>query len=68
MLLYDVYAKPEQVVPHGPKDTTDEDREMQENLKVRVYKLLYDFIERREQILKQLDLPKYPIPWLKTRK
>ena len=67
--MYDLFSKKEEdVVPHGPKDTSEEDKERTDSLKYRVYKLLYDFIQRRDQLLKELDLPKYKIPWLKISK
>lgn len=38
--------------------------EDQEQLRYRISCLLYDFIDRKENILKHLKLPKFEIPWL----
>lgn len=45
MLMCDLFThKEDEVVPHGPKDTSEEDKSRTEAYKYRVYKLLYDFI------------------------
>ena len=28
--------------------------------------MLYDFIQRKEHVLKNLNLPKYEVPWLRV--
>ena len=40
--------------------------EQTEQLKKRTYCLLYDFIQKKEQVLRHLSLPKYQVAWLRV--
>jgi len=35
-------------------------------LKKKAYCMLYQFINKRDQILRNLDLPTYQVPWLRV--
>lgn len=48
-----------------PKNEREGEGTVVQELKRRAYWLLYDFMRQKDSILKQLNLPKYLVPWLR---
>jgi hypothetical protein len=64
-LLYQVLILTPRCEPTDKKPAQKEEVSVTQELKKRVYWLLYDFMRQKESVLKHLELPKYLVPWLR---